>query len=104
MEYRRGEQPAPLEQLYTNNTQPYFRAPHVYIGFPCRFVPGRKKLPTHAEDGMNDGVLMSSRDGLNFERWMQAFLRPGPDPLRASWQVPPSGGSTWVSPVACWLP
>lgn len=73
---------APREHLYTNAIIPYFRAPHVYIGFPCRFVPDRKKLPTHAEDGINDGVLMSSRDGLNFERWVQAFVRPGPDPLR----------------------
>jgi len=71
---------APREHLYTNAITPYFRAPHVFIGFPCRFVPGRKKIPEHKEAGINDGVLMSSRDGLTFERWIEAFLRPGLDP------------------------
>ena len=71
---------APKEHLYTNATVPYFRAPHLFLGFPCRFVPGRKKLAEHAEDGVNDGVLMSSRDGLSFERWTEAFLRPAINP------------------------
>ncbi len=73
---------APNEHLYTNAILPYFRAPHILLGFPCRFVPGRKKIPTHKENGVNDGVLMSSRDGLHFERWLEAFVRPGLDPLR----------------------
>jgi hypothetical protein len=73
---------APKQHLYTNAITPYFRAPHIYLGFPCRFVPERKKIQEHAEGGVNDGVLMSSRDGLNFERWLEAFLRPGLDPLR----------------------
>jgi len=73
---------APPEHLYTNATIPYFRAPHIYLAFPCRFVPSRKKIPDHAESGVNDGVLMSSRDGLHFERWLEAFLRPGLDPYR----------------------
>jgi len=73
---------APREHLYTNAIVPYFRAPHIYIGFPCRFVPSRKKVASHKEVGVNDGVLMSSRDGLTFDRWVEAFLRPGPDTLR----------------------
>jgi len=72
---------APAEHLYTNATLPYFRAPHIYLGFPCRFVPNRKKVPEHSDLGINDGVLMSSRDGLHFERWVEAFLRPALDPL-----------------------
>ncbi|NOZ19951.1 MAG: hypothetical protein GXP25_02570, partial [Planctomycetes bacterium] len=72
---------APKEHLYTNAIAPYFRAPHIFIGLPCRFVPGRKKIQEHKEGGINDGVLMSSRDGLHFERWVEAFLRPGPDRL-----------------------
>ncbi len=71
----------PHEHLYTNATLPYFRAPHIYLGFPCRFVPARKKVPSHKENGINDGVLMSSRDGVHFERWLEALVRPGPDPL-----------------------
>ena len=32
----------PYEHLYTNQTHPYFRAPHIYIAFAARFMPGRK--------------------------------------------------------------
>ncbi|MDI9601056.1 MAG: hypothetical protein QM328_02755 [Acidobacteriota bacterium] len=72
---------APLEHLYTNAAVPYFRAPHIYLAFPNRYVPERTKIPEHGERGVCDGVLMSSRDGVHWERWEEAFLRPGPDPL-----------------------
>lgn len=88
---------APREHLYTNAIAPYFRAPHIYLGFPNRFVPGRKKVAEHEQAGMNDGVLMSSRDGLNFERWREAFLRPAADPFcwtdrnnYIAWQLAPT--------------
>lgn len=70
----------PAEHLYTNAATPYFRAPHIFLAFPCRFVPDRKKVADHPDAGINDGVLMSSRNGLHWERWGEAFLRPGPDP------------------------
>ena len=67
---------APVEHLYTNAITPYFRAPHILVGFPKRFMPERKagtfKLP-----GVSDGLFMSSRDGLHWKRWAEAFLRPG---------------------------
>ena len=71
---------APAEHLYTNATVPYFRAPHIYLAFPKRFMPERTKDPSHGDPGVSDGVLMSSRDGLLWERWVEGFLRPGPDP------------------------
>ncbi|MGQ9731305.1 MAG: hypothetical protein ACUVX8_08500 [Candidatus Zipacnadales bacterium] len=71
---------APQEHLYTNAVQPYLRAPHLYLGFPKRFVPTRKKVPTHPYDGLSDGVFMCSRDGLHFRRYIEAFIRPGLDP------------------------
>lgn len=76
--------PGPLEQFYTNAIQPYFRNPSLYIGMPMRFVPGRKTLGAdkRAVDGLSDGVLISSHDGLHFDRtFREAFIRPGPDPL-----------------------
>lgn len=73
---------APREHLYTNGVIPYFRAPHIFIGLPARFVPARKKIAAHKEPGISDAVLMSSRDGLNFQRWVEGFIRPGTD-----WQV-----------------
>jgi len=69
---------APREHLYTNQIRPYHRAPHIYMGFPKRFLPGRKSPIGHALPGVSDGVFMTSRDGKNFHRWTEAFIRPGP--------------------------
>jgi hypothetical protein len=69
----------PPEQYYTNAITPYFRAPHIYLGFPKRLVLGRKAISTHAFDGVSDGVFISSRDGLVFHKWLEAFHRPGLD-------------------------
>ncbi len=44
MEYQRYGQPAPIEQLYTNQTSPYFRAPQIYISTAARFIRGRGRL------------------------------------------------------------
>jgi hypothetical protein len=85
---------APREQLYTNNVQPYYRAPHVFVGFPARYVerewsPSIEALPElehrRVRAGINqrfgtavsDAVFMSSRDGRTFRRWGEAFIRPG---------------------------
>jgi len=75
--------PAPLEHFYTNAICPYPRAPEMLIGLPMRFVPERRRLGAEGRevDGVSDGVLIASRDGLHFPRvFMEAFLRPGPDP------------------------
>lgn len=92
---------APAEQLYTNQVLPYFRAPHLLLGFPTRYVDRpltdhvqtiepvalRKLLiESHQRIGtdLTDGVFMSSRDGVTFNRWGEAFLRPGPQ-ARGNW-------------------
>ncbi|MBN8624496.1 MAG: hypothetical protein J0M17_03305 [Planctomycetes bacterium] len=68
------------EHFYTNATTTYFRAPHYYFMFPKRFVTGRSGLEGHK--GISDGVFLSSRDGLHFDReFPQAFIRPGRDKL-----------------------
>jgi len=72
----------PREHLYTNAITPYFRAPHIFLGFPKRFVPNRKRIEGHPHPGVSDGIIMSSRDGLHWSRWTEAFLRPGLDPKR----------------------
>jgi hypothetical protein len=71
---------APMEHLYTNAATPYFRAPHIYLSFPKRFVPERKAIPQHSDPGVSDAVFMTSRDGLHWDRrFMEAFIRPGRD-------------------------
>ena len=71
---------APLEQFYTNAITPYFRAPHIYLGFPMRFVPERTTVGADGRkvDALSDAVFMSSRDGRHWSRtFMEAFIRPG---------------------------
>jgi|LSQX01.1.fsa_nt_gb hypothetical protein len=86
---------SPAEHLYTNQILPYHRAPHIYIGFPMRYtdrgwseammaLPGleerlaRAKASPRYGTAITDGLLMTSRDGVLFHRWNEAFLRPGP--------------------------
>ena len=78
----------PREHVYTNQTHPYFRAPHVYVGLAARFLPGRQVLspedaarlevnPAYFRD-CSDGVLLTSRGGGAYERtFPEGFLRPG---------------------------
>ena len=86
---------APVEHIYTNQTAPYYRAPHIYLGMAARFMPGRRALTDAQEqqinlrplddylnlrDALSDCVLLSSRGGRRFERtFMESFLRPGHD-------------------------
>ena len=72
---------APREEFYTNATVRYDRAPDLLLMFPSRFASARQPKPGWSfGDGVNDIVLLSSRDGLHFDRtFLEAFIRPGPD-------------------------
>ena len=70
----------PWEHFYTSATVPCPTAPHLFLSFPKRFVPSRKKVPEHEGPGVSDAVFMSSRDGVNWDRpFLEAWVRPGPD-------------------------
>jgi len=56
---------APREHLYTNAVMPYFRAPHLFIGFPTRYQAKTQQV---------EPVFMSSRDGVNFRRWPKELI------------------------------
>lgn len=92
---------APSEQLYTNMVIPYPRAPHIFVGFPARYVERpwspmiealpeleHRKLRAKASErygaAVSDGQFMASRDGLRFKRWEDTFIRPGLRP-KGSW-------------------
>ena len=78
----------PLEELYTNQTSPYFRAPHIYVAIGGRFMPKRQVLteaqakelnvnPNYFKD-CSDVFFMTSRGGNRYDRtFMEAFIRPG---------------------------
>jgi len=66
----------PGEHLYTSQTHPYFRAPHIYIALPTRFLTNR--------NGATDILFMATRAGADrYERlFTEALIRPGLDPQR----------------------
>ena len=85
---------APAEHIYTNQIKPYARAPHLFVGFPTRYLdrgwsPSMRALsePEHRQlrakanrrygTALTEGLLCTSRDGVTFHRWHEAFLRPG---------------------------
>ena len=83
--------------LYTNAVQKYYRADHVFVGFPSRYVErpewtsnyerlcGKEKrldrMNTEPRFGLavTDCVFMCSRDGMKWNRTDEAFMRPGPE-------------------------
>ena len=83
--------------LYTNNIQPYYRAKHLYVGFPARYIEriswgdsfeelgGKEKRRDRMQDcgryGLvtTDAVFMCSRDGVDFRRYDESFLPPAPE-------------------------
>jgi hypothetical protein len=73
---------APREEFYTNAAIRYQRAPDYLLMFPSRFASAREPQPGWKfGKGVNDIVLLSSRDGIHFDRtFMEAFIRPGLDP------------------------
>ncbi len=71
----------PSEHLYTNACVPYERSPGTYLMFPSRLVLEHTPDPDWPNGpGVNDIALMSSRDGITWDRsFMEAFIRPGLD-------------------------
>ena len=75
----------PGENLYTSQTHPYFRAPHIYIALPTRYTAGQVGgVKKDAMLGSTDILFMATRAGSpKFERlFTEAFIRPGLDPER----------------------
>lgn len=84
----RGPRPAPAEHLYTNQTFPYFRAPHLSIALAARFFEGRQVVTAEQAKRLgvqgdyfrdtSDAVLMSTRGGDVYDRtFLDGFLKPG---------------------------
>lgn len=77
----------PLDHLYTNQTSPYFRAPHIYLSVCARFMPKRQVLTDEQARALNvnpgyfkdcsDAIFMTTRGGSVYDRtFMQSFIRP----------------------------
>ncbi len=96
MNYSDTHSTRPSQHLYTNQTGPYFRAPHLYLSTAARFMPGRQVLtPEEAKaigvhpkyfGDTSDCVLMSSRGGARYDRcFLEGLIKPG------------IGAENWVS-------
>ena len=122
----------PVREAWEDHT--WFRPAHLalsYVTYPFNVLTsvatttaGFEKAPT-----ITDAVFMTSRDGLHFRRWSEAFLRPGPrqsgswvygdnmifwglvetasalgdaSPLAASGQSMPSSETPWFRPLRPW--
>ena len=86
----------PSDHLYTNNTEPYFRAPHLYVGLAARFMKGQRvvtdaqlaRMQMASQGGhiyyedCSDGVMLTTRPGTTrFDRtFLEALVRPGLGP------------------------
>ncbi len=105
MDYRICDCPAPVEEFYINQTRPYFRAPHIYIALPARFMAERQAITEEEAEltgvfesqinACSDACLMTTRPG---SRWydrtfMEGFIRPrvGPGHWSARTNYPVDG-------------
>lgn len=86
---------APDEHFYTNQTDIYFNAPHIYIGTAARFWPNRRSLTDDQVAALklddmenygglkletSDAVLLTSRGGIKYDRiFLESLVRPGTD-------------------------
>jgi len=95
---------APPEHIYTNQTLPYFRAPHIYLAIAARFMPGRRAITPEeaARIGIendyagdcSDSVLMTSRGANRYDRtFMEGFIKPeiGPENWTSRTNYPARG-------------
>ena len=86
----------PENHLYINKTQPYYRAPHIYLAFPARLMEGRQSLtdqqareaareagiPEERWKDCSETVLMTTRGGTRYDTtFREGFIRPGPGAL-----------------------
>jgi hypothetical protein len=78
----------PREHLYTNQTAPYFRAPHIYVSIAARFMPGRRIVSEEQAKTLggdvkysgdcSDAIFMTTRGGNVYDRtFMEGYIRPG---------------------------
>ena len=91
---RLNYQDSRVMQMYDNGVFPYYRAPHLFVGFPQRYLDRgwsesmralpdrehremRSKMMERLGTALTDTLLMTSRDGLAFHRFGEAFIRPG---------------------------
>ncbi|MFN2352786.1 MAG: hypothetical protein ABR497_12660 [Kiritimatiellia bacterium] len=92
MSYRTCGRPSPMEEFYTNQTLPYFHAPHIYVAMPARFMKARRAISDEEAQAIqvhpgqrndcSDACFMTSRPGRDYydRTRMEAWLRPGIGP------------------------
>ena len=59
------------DELYTNATHPIPGAEHIMVSIPMRINLSRQKLADYPIRGVSDAVLMTSRDGVHWDRFVK---------------------------------
>jgi hypothetical protein len=54
----------PAHEFYLHNTRPYFRAPHIYLSMPPRFMKGRQALSEAEAAALDIGTLHDPKSGI----------------------------------------
>lgn len=92
MDYSTEGRPSPVEEFYINQTRPYFRAPHIYVALPARFMNKRPAITEAEADSVHvhktqrnecsDACFMTTRPGQTWydRTFMEAFVRPDVGP------------------------
>ncbi len=95
MQYRTWGRTSPMEEFYTSQTLPYFRAPHLYIALPARFLKNRRALTEAEAESL--GVHPTQRNDCSDACFMTT--RPGRDyydrTCLEAWHRPPCGPAFW---------
>ena len=88
MDYRTADRPAPVEEFYINQTRPYFRAPHIYVALPARFMADRQAITAEEAAALevhetqlsacSDACFMTARPGTEWydRTFMEALIKP----------------------------
>lgn len=81
--------------MYENKIISYYRAPHMQIGFPTRYIERKEWTPNYDELtgrekrlermqmgpryglAITDCTFIASHNGIKFKRYAEAFVRPG---------------------------
>lgn len=99
MRYETWGEPSPMEEFYISQTHPYFRAPHIYVAMPTRFMKARRavteeearaiKVGESQKNDCSDACFMTSRPGNDYY-----------DRTRMEgWHRPPVGPQYWTARV-----
>ncbi|WP_197528368.1 LamG-like jellyroll fold domain-containing protein [Aeoliella mucimassa] len=88
-----------MEHFYTNSIEQLPGAEGVFVGFPMRLDPTRTNQPSPGQTGVSDAVLITSRDGVHWDReFTEPWIPEGYDTTRShmpAWGIVKTADDEW---------